>query len=320
LNRAYLQEPTSSTSRANVPTLPPLSTEVPAGRLPGWDDSILVHRVCPACGIDCGQPICYRPDRLPVVRCSGCGTIYLSEVPTEDAITEWYRAYGEYKNLLPRGPFSRVSRKIVSALSPDPNLEILRCTGGISGQTICEIGCSFGGFLKRCRRRGAKVFGVELDDQARACLARAGISCKKSLEAPECPYDVVCAFHVIEHLTNPSRLLDHVAKHLKVGGRFLLALPNGGEAEVLGPSWIGYRVDLEHLNYFRIGPLSSMLREYGLYVEHYWESLQPAVWPTTVRGAGKVLRAVSQLRPSLCQTQGRFELRILARKWTSQVC
>ena len=54
-------------------------------------------------------------------------------------------------------------------------------------------------------------------------------------------------------------------------------MPNAGEYLKAGPSWIGFRVDFEHLNYFDLHSLSQLLRQHNLFVEHFWEHLQPSI-------------------------------------------
>jgi hypothetical protein len=78
-------------------------------------------------------------------------------------------------------------------------------------------------------------------------------------------------------LEDPGALLEQSAKSLPDDGRLLLALPNGGECEVVGEGWIGFRVDLEHLNYFSVRTLSRLLAKHDLFLEQFWLDSQPGV-------------------------------------------
>src|SRR5581483_6261288 len=91
------------------------------------------------------------------------------------------------------------------------------------------------------------------------------------------PYDVVVALNLIEHLTNPKAWLEQIQESLSPGGLLVLWTPNGGQAEVFGPGWVGFRVDLDHLTYFSERNLSRLLVEVGLWPEASWQVSQAAL-------------------------------------------
>lgn len=96
----------------------------------------------------------------------------------------------------------------------------------------------------------------------------------------------------------------------------MLALPNGTDGIRIGAGWLGYRVDLEHLNYFHVGNLARLLERCDLFVEHFWESGQPAVSRGAApRGPARWLSELVQgvmARPAF--NEGTFNLTVLARK------
>jgi len=300
--------------------LRPLPLEVDAGALPAWDLTKLRHRGCPVCWEDCPEAMCTRPDRLSVVRCATCGMIYVPDVPVAADVNRFYRSYARFKGIQP----SRISRfGAWFRWWKDPYIVILENSGGLAGQNLCELGCSYGRFLQLARSRGANVSGVELDGDALRFLQSLGIPASQQL-GRERQFDVICAFQLIEHLDQPSDLIKQASACLVSDGRLLLAVPNGGEIERVGPAWVGFRVDLEHLNYFSLGPLSRLLLQHGLYLEHFWEHSQPII-PRTQESPARYglklnqrlerpLRFLSRLLVRPFWFDGTFVLTVLARK------
>ena len=299
-----------------IPLLAPMPDDVEAGRSPGWQLDRLVHRACPVCSVDAPRPLCRRPDRLVVAVCTACGMTYLPAIPNEQDLQSFYGRYDEFKTGL------RERTRWWNTFLPPPHnpyLEILERMGGLEGKRLCEIGCASGAFLLLARRAGALVSGVELDEKARATLERRGLPAASQLD-PDQRFDIVCAFELIEHLARPGDWIADVSRTLVPDGRLLLALPNGGEVESVGPGWVGFRVDLEHLNYFSVGTLARLLRRSGIYVEHFWELRQPNVARTREAShagslwARATARVTGQPATPWCQREGTFGLTLLARK------
>lgn len=197
----------------------------------------------------------------------------MPELPAEADITALYAQYGRHKGYAPPRDRARFPR-----FNPpnDPCVELLKETGGLRGASLLEVGCSYGAFLTHAQREGATVAGVELDESALAHLSGLGIPVGRTIDHSQ-RYDVVCAFQVLEHLEHPAEIIAGIAEVLRPDGRLLVSVPNGAEGEMIGAGWVGYRVDLEHFNYFSVGTLSSLLLKHDLYVEQFWEHTAPAI-------------------------------------------
>lgn len=302
----------------HVPRLPPLAPDVAAGRDPHWRLDQTQSRPCPSCSETAAEPVCVRPDRLLVARCA-CGFIYLPHVPSAADLKRFYDGYNQFKGYRARD--GRVERFFRAQLARrDARVRILELTGGLRGRRVVEIGASVGAFLELLRARGADVSAVEIDEEARRVLESRGLSAAASFDANARP-DIVCAFNLLEHLVDPRQVVAQVADALPPDGRFFVQVPNATEARALGPYWVGYRVDLEHLNFFDLSTLTALLAQHGLWVEQYWTTSQPHVFRSQpslgARTARKVLERAAELTlapwlPSVYQ--GAFQLTVLARK------
>jgi SAM-dependent methyltransferase len=180
-----------------------------------------------------------------------------------------------------------------------------------------------GHFLSMVRERGAHAVGIDLDEDALKNLTSLGISSSRCVDRA-LRADIVCAFQLIEHLADPGSFVRDVSAVLVPDGRLLLAMPNGGEAERVGPTWIGYRVDLEHLNYFKVSCLARLLANNGVFVEQYWEFAQPSIVRESEQGAMTACRPRLEERLRRAWRQrltghelsatGRFVLAVLGRR------
>lgn len=175
-------------------------------------------------------PICASADRsvvdvgASVVRCRGCGHRYVDPRPTQQEIArgyslptaydDWIQAAGA-RDAMWRRRFDRV-------LGADPPGRLL------------DVGAGIGTFLAIARERGWSVDGTEVSTTAivkaheqHDIAIRAGLV---EEAAPPGPYDVICLWHVLEHLPNPGESLQFCRGLLGEHGRIVLAMPNDGDA------------------------------------------------------------------------------------------
>jgi len=110
---------------------------------------------------------------------------------------------------------------------------------------LLEIGPSWGAFCLLAKRAGFAVEAIEMD---RACCdfleQRIGVRVICRTDEAEAlregaPLDVIAAWHVMEHLKDPWRLLQAAAQRLAPGGVLVLALPNphAMQFKMLGRYW-----------------------------------------------------------------------------------
>jgi 2-polyprenyl-3-methyl-5-hydroxy-6-metoxy-1,4-benzoquinol methylase len=136
-----------------------------------------------------------------------------------------------------------------------------------------EVGAGFGTFCEEVKRLNIfrRVIAIEpTPDLAQTCR-------EKGLEVIEKPIeqvrpdkgdqvDVIATFEVIEHLFSPREFLRGCASVLEPGGLIIITCPNVKGFDLVTLQVLSDTVDVEHLNYFNPGSLSSLLRESGFQV------------------------------------------------------
>jgi 2-polyprenyl-3-methyl-5-hydroxy-6-metoxy-1,4-benzoquinol methylase len=147
---------------------------------------------------------------------------------------------------------------------------------GIGGRgRMLEAGCSWGFFLDAARKRGWKVDGIELSDSAaKWAREKLGLDVMRGMiddcsKIEEKTYDVIVAWHVIEHVQEPNDFLRRSRKGLRTRGLLALRTPNiqSVPARINGRvwHWVGAPA---HLSLFSPKSLQLALEENGFVVRH----------------------------------------------------
>lgn len=108
----------------------------------------------------------------------------------------------------------------------------------LEGRRVLEVGCGIGTSLLAGRGSGCRTFGIEpgpgahagrllfLEQEVESApIARA---VAESLPFPDCSFDVVCSFQVLEHTRSPRSALAESVRVLRPGGYLVHVFPNYG--------------------------------------------------------------------------------------------
>lgn len=137
--------------------------------------------------------------------------------------------------------------------------------------SLLEVGCAAGHFLEVAERAGIDVEGIEISPEAAAVAQDKGlqvaVAAIEDVE-PQGKYDVVCAFHVLEHLHDPSSFLYFARRSVGEAGRIAIEVPNieSVAALRLRAMWPGLQPE-HHLWHFSPTTLSAFVRKHGYRVE-----------------------------------------------------
>ena len=223
-------------------------------------------QLCPVCGQTGAREWLRAPDRLHgrdeqymLMRCTECAIVWLHDPPSPGQMHLHYT--DAYHKIISAGgdnsPHRWHDRKATLAQHKQ------------SG-TLLDMGCSSGSFLESLKGQPWKLYGIEMSAEgARTAEARSGaeVFVGDIPDAPFAPqsFDVISCFDVLEHLYEPKRVLDCVARWLKPGGIFYVLVPNidSAEARVFKTYWHGLELP-RHLFHYSPASLKFLAESVGL--------------------------------------------------------
>lgn len=166
-------------------------------------------------GATFSEPVRRRHEPLPqttLIRCDRCGLEYFSPKAPGDQ--------GFYRELMSCIPYTdeRWEFEVVDRRLPP-------------GARVVDLGCGGGAFLRRISGRVARAVGLDHNAGAIAELQAAGIEAydvefASFAELEPGAFDIVCAFHTLEHLPDAAILMGPVVACARPGGSVFVSVPN----------------------------------------------------------------------------------------------
>lgn len=223
------------------------------------------ERACDLCGGRSVAPL-YEVDGYPIVRCRGCGLVFVGSAPRpEDLIALYDEGYWEDAAAVGYGGYlAAETRKRRHYRGLLERIEAIAAPG-----TMLEVGCAYGYFLDEARRRGWRVRGLEPSPHA-AAQARerfglevlSGPLAELPVEPGSC--DAIALWDVIEHLPDPRETLERVHAWLREDGVLALSTGDFGSlaARLHGRDW-SLMTPPWHQHYFSRGTMRRLLAATG---------------------------------------------------------
>jgi 2-polyprenyl-3-methyl-5-hydroxy-6-metoxy-1,4-benzoquinol methylase len=105
---------------------------------------------------------------------------------------------------------------------------------------VLEVGSAKGAFLDKLSSAGITSVGVELNDHAASVAIERGFKVEKcNIEDLQDKYPghfgAVCAFQVLEHISNPKDFFDSVFQLLTPGGKIIFSVPDNDFMKKIDP-------------------------------------------------------------------------------------
>ncbi|HEX2206557.1 MAG TPA: methyltransferase domain-containing protein [Longimicrobium sp.] len=198
------------------------------------------------------------------VRCTACGVVRLYDRVAADQLHRLYSGYypvadpppAELRRQLENPTFAHRHRR-------------LEATVPAARRRIFEVGCGDGNFLAYLRGHGWRVHGSEYAPETAALVRRRHgiepfVGDVAHAMPPGAPFEVVAAYHVLEHVYQPAEWLAAVRRMLAPDGFVHLQVPNQGSLtrRLTGPAWASVMFP-QHVYFYTPRTLAALLRRTG---------------------------------------------------------
>jgi len=176
---------------------------------------------------------------------------------------------------------------------------------------VLEVGCASGYLSEELKKRGCRVWGVEINPEAAEAarphceeVLTADVDALASLPWAVSSFDVVVCTDVLEHLKDPARALRLLKPYLRPGGCLIVSLPNVANWSVRFALLAGrfdYQasglLDRTHLRFFSLASARRLLVEAGFRITSFDVTPGLEVYPPYLFFAGRVLRRLRLHEP-----------------------
>jgi SAM-dependent methyltransferase len=223
---------------------------------------------CAVCDSMEARPV-FQKFQLMVSRCTRCGLVFATPRATREEIWARYSPSYFWDEYLPS--HGVVDGRFDLSVFDTRHAAMLQLISGRAPTPgrMLEVGTGAGFFLKAAERAGWDCAGIEVSkDATDFARERLHLDVKQGsaeeIEYPDASFDVAVLFEVIEHLLDPLRALQRVARAIKPGGHILLSTPNFNalSRRALGRQWAVISPG-EHLYYFTETSLERLLVRAG---------------------------------------------------------
>jgi len=221
---------------------------------------------CPVCGDGRSTPVPVGGAKV-LERCRSCATVRAAEYADPDAVfVDDYFAGGpgEFGIDLSHPRFRAYLLEV-----GDQRMRAIEAAGGPRGGRLLDVGCGQGELLEAARARGWRVQGVEPMEAASEVARERGLDVVTAVledsGLPERAYDVVSAFHVLEHVPDAPAFLAELARRVRPEGLVVAESPNWDSVlrRATGAGWMHLR-PLEHLVHLSPAGMRLALERAGL--------------------------------------------------------
>ncbi len=166
---------------------------------------------------------------IKILECEECGLVFLDNQNTSEEFYKQGNMHNQTEIYQLTGRTDFINDMYIFNKA---RLEF--CLNFIINKDLLDFGSGYAGFLIQAKEFAKSVMGVELEEQVAPIYEQYNIPLSRSLSniggGGQNKYDVITAFHVIEHLQDPIEILQQLTSLLKENGKMIIEVPNANDA------------------------------------------------------------------------------------------
>jgi 2-polyprenyl-3-methyl-5-hydroxy-6-metoxy-1,4-benzoquinol methylase len=158
---------------------------------------------------------------LQILECDQCGLVTLSSLAHIQS--GFYEASGMH------GPEPVPMESWLKDTAWDDQRRVDTLRPLMANTKLLDFGCGAGGFLSKAQPIAGSVAGIELEQRVQDYW-QGRINIHPNVDSAGDGYDLITAFHVVEHLPDPVAMLRTLARLLAKNGRMVVEVPSSEDA------------------------------------------------------------------------------------------
>lgn len=236
-------------------------------------------------------------ESFALVKCNKCDLVFTNPRPDQDSLPKYYQSDEYISHTDKANSLINIAYKIVRKYTLSRKVKLIDKTNGQTG-CLLDFGCGTGDFIKEAIKNKWHAYGYEPDPKARNIAANKNKGqILDTIEKTDLSFDIITAWHVIEHVSDLKKTIKRLKKLLKPTGHLIIALPNhhSYDAKFYGSFWAGYDVP-RHLYHFDQNSIKSFARRFKLKLVKTlpmkFDSYYVSMLSEKYKGKPNILRAI----------------------------
>jgi len=160
--------------------------------------------------------------KLKILQCDNCGLVTLDD--HSHITVKHYEESGMHGD----GKLPTIETMLLTSSENDER-RYQQLKELIANKRVLDFGCGNGGFLKKAKTIAASVTGVEPEKRARE-YNKDRFKVFQTIDVVDGDYDIITAFHVIEHLLDPIDILKKMKNLVAQNGVLIIEVPSSDDA------------------------------------------------------------------------------------------
>lgn len=227
---------------------------------------------CPSCGhtsfnnhLICKDHL-ITDESFALVKCSKCQLVFTNPRPTIDNSGSYYQSDDYISHSNNGNSLINILYKLVREYTT--RQKYIHISKYVKTGRLLDYGCGTGHFLSKSK--DFANFGYDQDEKARQSakeISKAQILPTTDAIKKEDSFNVITAWHVLEHVHDLKETMKLLKKKLAPSGYIFIALPNlaSNDSKIYGSDWAAYDVP-RHLYHFTQSSFVGLLKSLKLHL------------------------------------------------------